>query len=161
MININLWKISSFADALRNFMASLNLNLNPYDLLAIYLTLSKITGENAAYVSSLQVTFDSPLTWPASDVLELPIEIKFFVMSTLSHIKKVFSALNKLLPEHIDFKLFKWCYLNVITRNFNGGVLATTTPTWLEINSRNQNASLVPGLDICNHWNPPNCRYSK
>jgi hypothetical protein len=145
---------------LRNFMASLKISLTPYDLLAIYLNLSWITGENAAYMSSLQKTFDSPLSWPASDVLELPLESKFFVMSTLSHIKKVFSALNEKLPELVDFKVFKWCYLNVITRNFNGGVLATTTPTWLEINSRNQNASLIPGLDICNHWNPPNCRYS-
>ena len=141
-------------------MASLKISLTPYDLLAIYLNLSWITGENAAYMSSLQKTFDSPLTWPASDVLELPLESKFFVMSTLSHIKKVFSALNEKLPELVDFKVFKWCYLNVITRNFNGGVLATKTPTWLEINSRNQNASLIPGLDICNHWNPPNCRYS-
>ncbi len=142
-------------------MASLKISLTPYDLLAIYLTLSRLTGENAAYMSSLQKTFDSPLTWPASDVLELPLDIKFFVMSTLSHMKKVFSAINEKLPEINDFKLYKWCYLNVITRNFNGGVLAIKAPTWLEINSRNQNASLIPGLDVCNHWNSPNCRYSK
>ena len=61
------------------------------------------------------------------------------------------------------FDEFLWIQCNVITRNFAGPVVESETamPPWLvKTNEKNQNAMMVPLIDMCNHWNHNNASYT-
>ena len=80
-------------------------------------------------------------------------------MTTAAHIRKVYQKIRKKISCSFDeFELFQ---CNVLTRNFHGLSKSDfIAPKWLKVNEKNQNAMMVPLLDICNHWSPNNAKYS-